>query len=191
MPSASLFVPDRRTVLQGGVAGLLLFTLGGCDKFMTAREARELSADFRHLEADEIRILEAFAETLVPGATDAGIAHFVDANLVCPHSDCLLTIRYLDVPPPYGEFYAEGLKALNVAAKAAHGQGFADLEATAKADLVRPMLGGQISGWQGPPQPLLYLAVRSDAADLVYGTPGAFERMNLPYMAHIEPPSTW
>ena len=35
------------------------------------------------------------------------------------------------------------------------------------------------------------IAVRSDAADLVYGTPDAFERLGLPYVAHIEPPTTW
>ena len=53
------------------------------------------------------------------------------------------------------------------------------------------MLGGGLEGWDGPPQPLFYLAIRSDAADLVYGTVDAFERMGLPYVPHIEPPSRW
>lgn len=191
MPSASRPAPDRRTVLAGGTAGLLLFTLGGCDKLMTAREAREQGADFRNLTAQETRTLEAFGEVLVPGAAKAGIAHFVDANLVRPHAECLLTIRYLDVLPPYGAFYAAGLKALDDLARASAGKDFADLDGAAAADLVRPMLAGQMNGWNGPPAPLLYLAVRSDAADLVYGTPDAFERLGLPYVAHIEPPTTW
>lgn len=191
MPSVVPPAVNRRTLLQGSAAGLFVFSLGGCDRMMTPRDAREQGADIRKLTPDQTRVLEALGETLVPGAAEAGIAHFVDANLSGPPADCLLTIRYLDVPPPYLDFYAAGLKALDDVARAAHGKGFADLGADAATELVRPMLGGKEAGWQGPPAPLLYLAVRSDAADLVYGTTGAFERMNLPYMAHIEPPATW
>ena len=191
MPAASRPELDRRTVLRGGATGLLLFTLAGCDKLMTPREARDQGADFRHLTAAEQRSLDALAETLVPGAAAAGIAHYVDAHLARPHADCLLTIRYLDVAPPYSAFYAAGLKAMDDVARAAHGKAFVDLDAPAKAAIVRPMLGGKVDGWSGPPPPLFYLAVRGDAADLVYGTVEAFDRLNVPYMAHIDPPAAW
>ncbi|MEJ2459748.1 MAG: hypothetical protein P8Y58_17025 [Novosphingobium sp.] len=45
MLTATRPASDRRTVLREGAAGLLLVTPGGCDKFMTAREAREQVAD--------------------------------------------------------------------------------------------------------------------------------------------------
>lgn len=183
--------PDRRTVLRTGGAGMLLFSLAGCDKWMTPREAREQGADFRHLEPREVAILEALGEALVPGARAAGIGHYVDANLVRHHADCLLTIRYLDVLPPYGEFYANALKALDDYSVASVGSGFASLSTSKAKDVVGLMLGGNMSGWKGPPSALLYLAVRSDAVDLVYGTVGAFERLGLPYVAHIEPKTTW
>jgi hypothetical protein len=182
---------DRRQVLRSTAAGIFLFQLGGCDDWLTAREAREKGADFRHLETGEIATLEAFGEALVPGAREAGIAHFVDANLLCPHADSLLTIRYLDVLPPYGPFYATGLAALNAYSRQAENAPFAELDDEAAARVVRPMLAGAMTGWEGPPPPLLYLAVRSDAADLVYGTRDAFDRMNVPYLAHIDPPSQW
>ena len=45
MPPASHSAPDRRTEFRGGAVGLPLFTLGGCDKPMIPREAREQDAD--------------------------------------------------------------------------------------------------------------------------------------------------
>lgn len=182
---------DRRAILRSGAAGLFVFQLAGCDVLMSPNEARERGADLQHFSEDEAAALEAFAEALVPGAREAGIAHYVDANLARPHSDSLLTIRYLDVLPPYAEFYSAGLKALDDYCRATKGKVFAELEAADAVEVIRPMLPGPMPEWSGPPAALLYLAVRSDAADLVYGTVAAFERMNLPYMPHIEPPSPW
>ena len=71
------------------------------------------------------------------------------------------------------------------------GAPFAEVSTAAAKPLIAGMLPGTIKPWAGPPPPLFYLAVRSDAADLVYGTPAAFARMQVPYMAHIEPPADW
>jgi hypothetical protein len=191
MWGSELLQADRRTMLRHGAAGLFLFTLGGCDVLMSPDEARKRGASIRHLSEQETETLEAFGEALVPGARNAGIAHYVDANLQRPHADNLLTVRYLDVLPPYLDFYAEGLKALDETSQTAMGKTFAELGEKDAARIIRPMLGGSIEGWKGPPAPLFYLAVRSDAADLVYGTVASFERMGLPYMPHIEPPSPW
>ena len=38
---------------------------------------------------------------------------------------------------------------------------------------------------------LFYLCLRSDAVDVVYGTPEGFKRLNVPYMQHILPPENW
>lgn len=145
----------------------------------------------RHLSDFEVDCLEAFAEAVVPGAREAGIAQFVDANLQRSSADALLTIRYLDVPPPYFDFYAGGLAALEAYAQAQFAKPFAALGNGRMEQVIAPMLAGGLEGWDGPPQALFYLAIRSDAADLVYGTVDAFERLSIPYVPHLEPPSRW
>lgn len=183
--------PDRRTLLKSAAFGLFAFTIGGAEMLLSPAEARSRGAAFAKLSLDEAALLEAFGDALVPGARAAGIAHFVDANLARPHHESLLTARYLDVLPPHDTFYKAGLAALDAASRAVLGAPFTGVPAAAAKPLIAAMLPGTIAPWQGPPPPLFYLAVRSDAADLVYGTRAAFARMQVPYMAHIEPPTDW
>lgn len=183
--------PSRRAVLKSAALGLFAFHVSGCTKVMTPAAAREQGAALQVLTREEAVTLEAFGEALVPGAREAGIAHYIDANLARPPGDSLLTVRYLDVLPPHDAFYKAGLKALDEAAVRLTGMPFAVSAPAAVRPLVAALLPAKVEGWNGPPPPLLYLAVRSDAADLVYGTRAAFERMDIPYMAHIEPPSDW
>ena len=185
--------PDtsRRTLLKSAAVGLFAFQLGGVEAMLSPAEARSRGARLKVFTASEAALLEAFGEALVPGARAAGIAHYVDANLARPHAQSLLTVRYLDVLPPHDAFYKGGLAALDAAAQAMLGKPFALAKAGEADALIGAMLPGAVKGWSGPPAALFYLAVRSDAADLVYGTPAAFERMNLPYMPHIAPPSDW
>ena len=183
--------PNRRTLLKAAALGLFAFNVAGVEALITPAEARTRGAALAILSAEEAALLEAFGEALVPGAGAAGIAHFVDANLARPHHDSLLTARYLDVLPPHDAFYKAGLAALDGASRAVLGAPFVQVTAAAAKPLVAAMLPGTIAPWQGPPAPLFYLAVRSDAADLVYGTRAAFARMQVPYMAHIDPPEDW
>lgn len=183
--------PDRRTLLKSAAMGLFAFSVGGVEALLSPAEARTKGAAFTMLSPLEAAVLEAFGEALVPGARAAGIAHFVDANLARPYSDSLLTVRYLDVLPPHDSFYKTGLAALDAASRALVGAPFTQLSPAAAKPVIAAMLPGTIAPWQGPASALFYLAVRSDAADLVYGTRAAFARMQVPYMAHIEPPSDW
>jgi len=182
---------QRRTLLKSTALGLFAFQVAGVELLLSPAQARARGADLTILSAEEAALLEAFGEALVPGARAAGIAHFVDANLARPHPDSLLTARYLDVMPPHDAFYKAGLAALDAASRALLGAPFGRVPAAAAKPLIAAMLPGTISPWQGPPPALFYLAVRSDAADLVYGTRAAFSRMQVPYMAHIEPPGDW
>ena len=43
----------------------------------------------------------------------------------------------------------------------------------------------------GYPIFLFYMCLRSDAVDVVYGTPEGFEKLNVPYTQHILPPEGW
>lgn len=183
--------PSRRALLKGAALGLFAFHISGCQQLLTPAAARERGATLQVLTAAEAALLEAFGEALVPGARGAGIAHYVDANLARPADASLLTLRYLDVAAPHDAFYKAGLAALDEAAVRTLGKPFAAASAAEAKPLIAALLPAAVSGWSGPPSPLFYLAVRSDAADLVYGTRAAFERMDIPYMAHIEPPADW
>lgn len=179
----------RRDLLKG--AGALAFTVAGVECWLTPREAHAAKASFRVLGGAEIRALEAFGEVLVPGAVESGLSHFVDHHLAAAPADSLLMLRYLDIPPPYADFYRAGLAALDKASTAAHGRVFADLPPAAANELVTTLGRSSPPGWQGPPSPLFFFIVRSDAVDVVYGTPEGFEKLGVPYMPHIMPPSNW
>ena len=72
---------ERRDFLKGTATGLLAFTVGVVEVWLSPRGARAQGVPFRLLKADEAQTIEALAETLVPGARAAGIAHFVDQQL--------------------------------------------------------------------------------------------------------------
>ncbi len=180
---------DRRDILKAGF-GLIAVT-GAVPTVVSAAEAHRRALPFKVLAPAQAATLAAFGEVLLPGARAAGVAHFVDDQLAKDPVECLLMLRYFDWPPPYTPFYTGGLAALDGAAQAAHGVAFAALDAGQATTLVTPMLAGQVPGWQGPPAALVYLAVRADAVDVVYGTVEGTAKLGLPYMAHIEPDPKW
>lgn len=179
----------RRDVLKG--IGLIAVEVAGAVQLLTPAAAAAAEAGFKVLTQAEARTLAAFGEALAPGARAAGIAHYVDDQLAKPPADGLLMIRYLDVPPPWLPFYRAGLAALDTLAVARHGTGFAGLDAGQAAALIGAIAERPPEGWQGPPSPLVYFAMRADAIDVVYGTEAGFERLGVPYMAHIAPDPKW
>jgi hypothetical protein len=184
-------VTGRRNLLKAGGLGLLLYQVDGAERWLSPREARGEAMPLSALSAVEVEILEALGETLVPGAREEGIAHFVDHHLGVPAEDSLLTLRYLDIPPPYAAFYRAGLAALDAASRKQHGKAFDELAPDAREALVAIMSHENPPGWKGPPAPLFYFALRSDAIDVVYGTVEGFDKLGIPYMPHIKPASRW
>lgn len=186
---------DRRALLKAAGLGALMVSVGGVPMLLTPRQARAQAAALSTLTTAEARSLEALGEALLPGAAAAGIAHFVDHHLSVDPTQSLLMIRYMDMPPPYAPFYRGGLAALERLANARYGKTFADLDAAQAAELIRAISARQPEGWDdgpdSPPAPLFYFVVRSDAVDVVYGTAEGFEKLGIPYMAHIEPDSQW
>src|ERR1700737_5575616 len=92
---------ERRSFMKGAAVSALAFTVGGVEVLLTAREARAQNVPFKVLTSDESAALEALGDTLLPGAKDAGIAHYVDQQLSVPLAECLLVLRTMDVAPPY------------------------------------------------------------------------------------------
>src|SRR5262249_41597855 len=118
---------NRRLVLKGAALGALAYTVGGAEVLLSPREAFAQDVPLKVLSADERAALEAFGETLLPGAKEAGLAHYVDQQLSVPASEALLVARAVGVMPPYANFYRAGLAGLDAASQKAHGAKFAAL----------------------------------------------------------------
>jgi hypothetical protein len=188
---------ERRVFLKGTGMGVLAFTAGGARVMMTPGAARAQGVPFRLLKAHEAETLEALGETLVPGARQAGVAHFIDQQVSVPPGEALLEARQLNVRPPFVNFYRAVIGTVDKASAARHGRPFAALSAPDQRDFVDLMRQNKIDGWQGPPSPpgppgsFAYLVLRSDALDVVYGTMEGYESLGVPYMAHIAPVERW
>jgi hypothetical protein len=182
---------ERRNFVKGVGIGALAFTVGGAQVLLTPRQAAAQNVPFRVLAAPEAETLAAMGETLVPGARAAGIAHFVDHQLSVPAEEALLEARILNVRPPYANFYRAALGAIDRASTAQYTRKFAELSTAEQRDFVNLMRQNKIDGWQGPPGGFVYLLLRSDAVDVVYGTVEGYEALGIPYMAHIAPDKRW
>src|SRR6266853_4146675 len=181
----------RRDFIRGATLGALAFTVGGAQILLSAREARAQGVPFRLLKAGEAETIEALGETLVPGARAAGISHFIDQQVSVPPEEALLEARILNVKPPYANFYRAALGAVDGACLKLKARGFPQLSEEEQRSIVGDMRQNKIDGWQGPPGPLVYLILRSDAVDVVYGTMDGYANLGIPYMPHIAPTKRW
>ena len=183
---------ERRDLIKSAAAGALAFTVGGVEVLLTPRQARAQNVPFRLLKANEAETIEALGETLVPGARAAGVAHFVDQQLSVPPDEALLEARILNVRPPYANFYRAAIGAIDTASTALNdGHNFAQLDPAEQHDFVDAMRQNKLQNWKGPSGGLVYLVLRSDAVDVVYGTMEGYEALGIPYMPHIAPVVRW
>jgi hypothetical protein len=96
------------------------------------------------------------------------------------------------VRPPYANFYRAALGAVDRASQALNnGRGFAQLGEGEQRSLVDSMRQNKVEGWQGPAGSFVYLLLRSDAVDVVYGTMEGYAGLGIPYMPHIAPTKKW
>jgi hypothetical protein len=181
----------RRVVLKGAALGALVFTIDGLPVALTPRQAHAAEVPIKILSGDERETIEALGEVLLPGAKDAGLAHYIDHQLAGPPEDCLLIARSMNVPAPYHEFYRVALGAIDGACQAAYQARFAALGPEQKTAFVHAMSQKNPDGWKGPPSPFVYFITRADAVDVVYGTVEGFEKLGVPYMPHILPKRKW
>jgi hypothetical protein len=182
---------ERRVFLSGAGIGALAFTVGGASIMMTPREARAQAVPFRLLKASEAETIEALGEALVPGARQAGVAHFIDQQVSVSPGEALLEARQLNVKPPFINFYRSAIAGVDKAATARSGDRFAMLSADEQHAFIDAMRQNKIEGWQGPAGGFVYLLLRSDAVDVVYGTMEGYQSLGVPYMPHIAPDRRW
>ena len=182
---------DRRLVLKGAALSALAYSVGAAEVLLSPRAAMAQGVPLKVLTPDERATLEAFGDTLLPGAKDAGLAHYVDQQLSVPASEALLMARAVGVMPPYANFYRAGLAGLDAASQKAHGAKFAALAQEKRSAFVEDLRQKVPDGWSGPPSPFFYFVSRADAVDVTYGTVEGFERLGIPYMPHIAPMKRW
>jgi hypothetical protein len=179
----------RRELLGRMGGGLLILTVSTPWGEITPAEARAKGAGFKNLTAEEGVLLEELGEVLLPGAGEAGIAHYVDDQLSRP--DPLLFLKYMEYPASNLEFYRQGLAALDRLSRLRHSAPFARASQEQKAAIIREISHKSPEGWNGPAAPLFYFVARNDAVDVYYGGEEGFARLQIPYMPHLPPPTKW
>jgi hypothetical protein len=177
---------SRRQVLARIGAAILAITVDSAWGPISPAEARAKAVPFRHLTSAEARELESFADTLLPGAAQEGVAHYIDDQL--GRVESLLILRYMDYGGEFLDFYRQGLQSLDRECRARFGKSFSEAAEEQKTAFVRDISARNPEGWAGPPAPLIFFVVRNDAADVYYGTPAGFERLGVPYQAMNPPP---
>jgi hypothetical protein len=89
-------------------------------------------------------------------------------------------------------FYRAALGAIDRASQALNnGRPFVELGEAEQRSFVDNMRQNKVEGWQGPAGPFVYLVLRSDAVDVVYGTMDGYAALGIPYMPHIAPSKRW
>lgn len=179
----------RRALVTRAAAGVVALTVATAEGPRSPAEARAQGRPFVNLTAPEGDTLGVLGDTLLPGAEAAGIAHFVDDQL--GRAEPLFVLTYLDYPGSYLDFYREGLQALDALSQTRHRSSFVAATPDQRSALVGEIANAEPAGWHGPSAQLFYYALRSDAVDVVYGTPDGFAKLNIPYMAHIQPTEGW
>ena len=182
---------ERRVFLKGASMGALAFTVGGVEVLITPGEARARAVPYRSLGAEEAETIEALGEALVPGAREAGIAHFIDQRVSVSSGEALLEARIVNIKPPFINFYRAAIGGVDKAATARSGKRFAALSTSEQHDFIDQLRQNKIDGWQGPPAGQVYFVLRSDAVDVVYGTMEGYESLGVPYLPHIAPDKRW
>jgi hypothetical protein len=181
----------RRAFVQGAAATTFLFTVAGVERSLTPAQAHAEGAALRKLTSEQADALGAFVDALVPGAREAGIAEFIDVQCSGPPHQALLALRIANSQPPFVDFYLEALAEIDRQCGARNGKAFAALSGAEQRDFINLLRQAKLQDWKGPPQPLVYSIMREDGVDVVYGTVEGFEKLGVPYMAHVLPTARW
>ncbi len=179
----------REFVKKGSLS--LSFALAGSHILLSPAEAYAKEVPFTVLNTDEVLTLESVCEILLSGATESGVAHFVDHQLGVDPNDSLLVLKYFGFPPPYTDFYRPVLAALKQLSQSMFNKDIQSLDEKQGRVFIEAIRDKNPPDWKAPPAPLAYIALRNDTVDVVYGTPEGFKKLGVPYMEHILPPEGW
>ncbi len=171
---------SRRESLRLG-ALCASFCVAGQWLVTSPAQAKALGFTPQVLSAKQLTQLSALADVLVPGAAEAGVDAYIDAQLAAGDNS-LLMAKYVGLAPPDQADFYEAI---------ANGAAQAVATGTALKDLPGAMLTDSVPGWQGPPASYGLFVLRADALDVTWGTATGYAALSIPYQAHIMPPSPW
>ena len=180
---------DRRNLLKAGGASLAVIAAPA--SLFCPREARAKGAPFKVLSPAEATTVEALAEALVPGAREAGVAHYIDHELASPSPRLML--RFSQLRGPMAPYYHRALAAFTASLQEQGHGAFSALAPEAQRAVIESLRTGSIKPWDaGAVAPaLFYSMMRNDGVDVVYGSAEGFKELDIPYMPHIMPKTTW
>ena len=183
---------ERRDFLRGTATGVFAFSVGGVEVRLSAREAHTQNVPFRLLKANEAKPSRRWATPLfLARAPQALLISSISNSLFRQKKHCSKhassmfahpTRASIEVRLPPSTTRAKGLTA------AASSWSSVRTSSTIFVDAMRQ---NKVQGWQGPGGSFVYLLLRSDAVDVVYGTMEGYEALGIPYMPHIAPDKRW
>lgn len=181
----------RRSFLRQSTAGAAV--LGAWGPLSPLAAIARDDPEVRPLEVlskQEARLFDAWCDVLAIGARAARVSRFLDKYLSASFGGSLLMLRYL-ANPPLADFYLRGIAGIEAESNARFSASFVDLNDADKKAVVDAAATFSTQAWQEPVPPFFYFVSRSDAVDVVYGTEDGFRDLQVPYLAHIKPPSPW
>ena len=180
---------DRRQLLKVGGASLAVAATPL--SLFDPRMARAKGLPFKVLSLDEVGEVEALSDALVPGARAAGVSHYIDHELASTSPRLLL--RFAQLRGSMAPYYHSALAVFAASLKAQGHGTFSSLAPEAQHNVIEALRTGAIKPWDSGtvPAPVLYGMMRNDGVDVVYGSPDGFKALEIPYMPHIMPKTTW
>ena len=154
------------------------------------RKARAEGVAFKVLSSDEVTTIEALSDALVRGAREAGVSHFIDHELASPSPRLLL--RFAQLRGPMAPYYHGALAAFASSMNAQGNAAFSSLSPEAQHTIIEALRTGALKPWDAAvATPVFYGMMRNDGVDVVYGSEQGFKNLDMPYMPHIMPKTTW
>ena len=181
---------ERRAFMQGAALGALAFTVGGVECLLTPRRRRAAGRAVPTCSMPrEAETIEALGETLVPGARakPASRISSISRSRCRPTKRCskrgssmCARLTSISTAPRSAPSTRRAQRSMAVAASRCSASANSATSSTC-------MRQNKIEGWQGPAGGFVYLLLRSDSVDVVYGTVEGYEALGIPYMPHIAP----
>ena len=156
---------SRRTAIKVAAVGLIGGAMGAGTSALITRVSREKSSPYRFFSVAEADLLSAICEQIIPGddapgATDAGVIHFIDHQLggrLKRHQST----------------YRRGLESFRQTCLAEFKAPFTDLSPDQKLAVLRRLEAGktQKDSWSDPSAPQFFRLVVSHTMQGFYGPP--------------------
>lgn len=186
---------NRRHFHKRSGAILLTYLIGSRSVFLSPAEAREKNLPYQAISQKAGQLIDLLGEAIVPGSARSGLSHYIDHQLTASKTNSLLIIKYLGIQCSYQEFYRLSLNAFERSYPLFQKRNINHISSQAIKKYIAVMAQKNPPVWSKsgeviPPAPLFYFTLRSDAVDVTYGTMAGFDKLEIPYMAHIEPEGT-